>query len=75
MKSPRKAIALAVIGVVALLLLVGGIKFLQVRKLMAMKTTMPATTVSSVDSRRTGLVAHSVRGRQRFSGAGRRGFD
>ncbi len=47
-KSPRKAIALAVIGVVGLLLLVGGIKALQVRKMMAMKPMMPATTVSSV---------------------------
>ena len=47
-KSNRKPIVLAILGVVALVVLIFGVKFLQIGKMMSTPMVMPPTTVSSV---------------------------
>jgi membrane fusion protein (multidrug efflux system) len=46
-RSKRKPIVLAILGVVALVVLIFGIKVLQIGKMMSMPMVMPPTTVSS----------------------------
>ncbi len=47
-KSKRKPIVLAILGVIALVVLIFGIKVLQIGKMMSTPMVMPPTTVSSV---------------------------
>ena len=47
MKSRGKSVALAIVGLVALVLVLAGIKALQIGKMMSMPKTLPPTTVTS----------------------------
>ncbi len=47
MKSRGKSLALAIVGLVALVLVLAGIKALQIGKMMSMPKTLPPTTVTS----------------------------
>jgi membrane fusion protein (multidrug efflux system) len=46
-KRTARAVIMAIMGVIAVVLVLGFIKYLQIAKLMSMKMTMPPTTVSS----------------------------
>ena len=49
MKTTRRAVGLAIAGVVALVILLAGIKAMQIAKVMRSPQMMPATTVTSTE--------------------------